>query len=109
MAGDQAQVMRALDAMRRRRLIYLHTFQSPEGQEVLKDLMNFCRGRPDQTVWDADPRKTDVLIGRNEVWKRIQQHVGLTASQLLVLYSGGTVKPEDLKPTTEPQEEPDNG
>jgi len=106
MTIDPEQVARTLDALRRRRQTYLRTFAHPEGQEVLKDLLKFCRG--DGSVWDPDPRKTDVLIGRNEVWRRIQHHLGMTANQLMVLYSGGTIRPEDLKPTDEPVEDPDD-
>lgn len=89
-----------LDYLRRRRQAY-GIFASPQGQVVLQDLMQFCRGLG--TVWDPDQRKTDVLIGRNEVWQRIQQHLGLTAEQLLVLYSGHTIDPAVLKPTKEPE------
>jgi hypothetical protein len=84
-------VQKTLNFLRRRKQNYQLAFMSPAGQEVLQDLIQFCRA--DRTCFDPDPRIHAALEGRREVWLRIQQHLGLTAEQLLVLYSGAKIQP----------------
>lgn len=73
-------------------------FGSPAGQEVLKDLVTFCRGA-ETFVVPGDRDRTYVLAGRLEVWLRIEQHMNLTPEELFKLYAG--------RPT--PREGQDNG
>lgn len=65
-----------------------------QNQAFLKDLANFCRA--DTTTYDPDPAVRDILLGRREVWLRIQQHLHLTSQQLVALYSGSDI-PETEK------------
>jgi hypothetical protein len=67
---------------------------TPWGKAVLADLANFCRASA--STWDDNPSKRDVLIGRREVWLRIQDHLRLTPEQLAEIFS---------VPTTPNQEE----
>jgi hypothetical protein len=87
----QDALQKTLNYLRRRKRDYQLAFMSPAGQEVLLDLAKFCRA--DRTTFNADPRIHAALEGRREVWLRIQQHLGLTPEQLLVLYSGATIQP----------------
>lgn len=79
-------VMRTLDFLRRRKRNYQLTFMDMSGQEVLMDLVQFCRA--DASCWHPDARVHAVLEGRREVWLRIQQHLNLTSEQLAALYGG---------------------
>ena len=54
---------------------------------VLADLADFCRAFESPAV-PGDHDRTMLLIGRNEVWHRIQQHLNLSPEQLLDLYTG---------------------
>lgn len=67
----------------KRRRAYLKTFRNPFGDEVLKDLARFCRA--DQTPFHPDQRKNDVMLGRHEVWMRIQRHLNLSDDELWAL------------------------
>lgn len=72
---------------------YQVTFgKSPAAQRVLEDLARFCRAN--ETVFHENPRLTDVLIGRNEVWKRVQDFLNLTSEDLYRLRTG---QPLDLQ------------
>lgn len=63
---------------------YLDVFGGPAGNEVLMDLVRFCRGtRP---CFDEDPRIHALLEGRREVLLRINEHMNLTPEQLHALY-----------------------
>jgi hypothetical protein len=53
-------------------------------QAVLKDLAIFCRANT--TTFHPDPRIHAALEGRREVWLRIQQHLNLTADELVQIY-----------------------
>lgn len=76
---------RALEYLRGRKTDYQHVFSSPAGERVLADLAVFCRAAETCGV-PGDHDRTFILIGRNEVWQRIQQHLGLTPVQLQRLY-----------------------
>ena len=59
---------------------------SPAAQRVLADLSEFCRAN--DTVFNSDQRFTDVLIGRNEVFRRIQNFLNLSSADLYQLRTG---------------------
>jgi hypothetical protein len=90
---------RTLDFFRLRKREYQHTFTSLAGQEVFRDLALFCRANETCTVLDKDGRVDDKLTfmmeGRREVYLRILIHMGLTPQQLMVLFTGGTLKAGD--------------
>lgn len=71
------------DFISRRRNAYCKTFMCPPGQEVLEDLARFCRAN--DSCFHTNQRANDVLIGRHEVWLRIQKHLRLTDEQLWAL------------------------
>lgn len=75
-----------LEALGMRSRSYYLVFRSPQGAEVLKDLAPFCRAQ--QPAWGATPEDTARLIGRNEVWCRIMQHLNLTPEELYAMYGG---------------------
>lgn len=57
---------------------------------MLADLAVYSRAAETCGV-AGDRDKTFSLIGRNEVWLRIQQHLALAPEQLLALYDARTV------------------
>jgi hypothetical protein len=59
--------------------------RSGEQKVVLADLAKFCRANA--STWDDDAAKRDVLIGRREVWLRIQEHLNLTPTEMAELYA----------------------
>lgn len=63
------------------------TFNGPQAEIVLRDLMRFCRGN--QTTFHTDERMSLILQGRQEVWLRIAQHTNLDQETLWALYGGG--------------------
>lgn len=82
------------DFLRRRKTDYQLTFTSPAGQGVLHDLAKFCRA--DENTFHENARLSDVLVGRREVWLRIQKHLNLTPDQLYEIYAGRQLNPADL-------------
>ncbi len=82
-------VDRTMKFLRGRKRAYQLTFQinQPANVEVLQDLAIFCRATETCGV-PGDHDRTWALIGRNEVWQRIQQNLNLTEDQLFALYSG---------------------
>jgi hypothetical protein len=66
---------------------YQMCFGSPAGQAVLIDFADFCRAAETCGV-PGDRDKTFTLIGRNEVWLRIQNHMNLTSEMLFKLATG---------------------
>ena len=87
-------VERTLQFLRDRKRSYQLTFQinQPANMEVLRDLAVFCRATETCGV-PGDHDRTWALIGRNEVWQRIQQNLNLTEEQLYAIYSGGNPQP----------------
>jgi hypothetical protein len=55
----------------------------------LADLAVFCRAAETCAV-PGDRDRTMMLIGRNEVWLRIAQHMHMTGEQLFALYDAQT-------------------
>lgn len=83
------KVRAALDYISTRKRAYNLTFQihQPANVEVLEDLAKFCRAN-ETCVVPGDRDMSLILEGRREVWLRINQHLHLSAEQLLQLYSG---------------------
>ena len=77
-----------------RALSYQRVFlkKGVDTDKVLSDLAKFCRANT--STYQADPRLSDVLIGRREVWLRIQHHLQLSDDQLWALY-GNNQLPEE--------------
>jgi hypothetical protein len=69
-----------------RQLAYLRALdpQTESGRMVLEDLAKFCRAN--DTTFMPDQRLSDVLVGRREVWLRIQEHLRLSEDQLWAIY-----------------------
>lgn len=85
---------RVTDLLRTRKRSYQLTFNSIHGQEVLKDLITFCRAN-ETCVVPGDRDRSLVLEGRREAWLRIQEHLNLSISDLATLYTGGNLKVEN--------------
>lgn len=81
---DWTLYQRTLDYLRLRGRAYRLTFTNAAGNEVLKDLAQFCRA--DKTCFHADPRLHAVAEGRREVWLRIQNHLRLEPDELYAIY-----------------------
>jgi hypothetical protein len=108
LTSDREKYERTVDFLRQRRAAYATAFAvdgeaetmseaydrvflgSTAGQMVLRDLARFCRAM--ETIYDPDPRKTDILIGRNEIWKRIQDHLNLTPAELYDIYGDRRIR-----------------
>lgn len=86
---------RLLDALRFKKRDYQLTYNSVHGQNVMRDLAKFCRANETCAV-PGDRDKTMMLEGRREVFLHINEYLHYTSQQLAVLYSGGSIKPEDL-------------
>ena len=79
----------AFEFVRQRQIAYKLAFSSPAGQNVLRDLIKFCRAKT--TCFDADARVHAALEGRREVWNRIADHMNLTTEEIYELASGYTL------------------
>lgn len=88
----QSIVRRTFDFLRTRKRSFCLTFRSGSGNAVLVDLAKFCRVGETPAVLGKDGKidvnLSCVMIGRQEVWLRIQQHLNLTPEQLMQLYQG---------------------
>ncbi|MEK7062442.1 MAG: hypothetical protein AAB946_00235 [Patescibacteria group bacterium] len=84
----------AKGVLARRALAYQRVFltKGKDTDDVLADLATFCRAS--ETTFHADPRLSDVLNGRREVFLRISHFLKLTEDQLWSLY-GNKSLPED--------------
>jgi hypothetical protein len=74
--------MKIMNLFTKRKQAYENVFnpESKSAQYVLADLQKFCRGRG--TKFMGDTEKTLVMVGRNEVWERIQSYLNIPESQL---------------------------
>ena len=82
MSPDQA-----LQIFTDRKRAYTLVFgESPASLAVLEDLTVFCRGR-ETCLIPGDHDRTYALLGRNEVWHRIRDHIELSPEQLLEKYT----------------------
>lgn len=79
-----------VEHLRKRQRDYKFALNAPGVQAMLADLAPFCRavrGLAPET--DAvDPIRMAILVGRQQVWERIQIHFNLTTEQLFALYTG---------------------
>lgn len=83
---DNDLLAKRRDYLRQRAQSYRAAFEGPGGKIVLADLARFCRAT--QSTFHPDQRMSDVLVGRNEVWLRIQEHLRLTDDELWELRKG---------------------
>lgn len=75
---------RAKQFLMGRQTAYRVVFDGPRAEEVLADLAKFCRAN--ETIFNTDAGVERVLVGRREVWLRIQHHLKLTPDELWKLY-----------------------
>lgn len=68
---------------------YQLTFSSPCGRRVFFDLGKFCRAQ--STPYHPDEKMTYILIGRQEVIRRIEEHMNLSPEQLARIYDAGAL------------------
>lgn len=84
-----------VDLLTNRKRAYQLAFGSPAGQAVLMDLAPFCRAAESCVVavkgLPIDRDRTMILLGRNEVWLKIQNHLNLKPEQLYAIYDGRPV------------------
>ncbi len=92
-------IRRTLDFLHRRKRAYQLCFGSPAGNEVLVDLVRFCRAT--KSTWGSTDRHHARYEGRREVFLRITEHMHLTTDQLFALYNGRNI--------LQPEKEDDNG
>ncbi len=81
-----------IDALRQRQTTYqAAAVAHPMVQEMLMDLAAYCKaGLSVAPEVDAEPLDKDrmlLLLGRQQVWLRISNHLNLQPSQLHALYS----------------------
>ncbi len=75
-----------------RKRAYQRTFSGElHARVVLEDLAQFCRAG--ETPFLDDERLTNVLIGRQEVWLRIQRHLHMSDDDLWRLLGGEKSSP----------------
>jgi hypothetical protein len=90
---DWTRYQRVVDFLRLRKRAYQFTFGQPHHNEALKDLAKFCR--IGTAPWHPDQRKTDILIGRQEVFFRIINHLKLEPDDLYKIYNApSTIQPK---------------
>lgn len=70
----------------RRQHAYRRTFDGPLAEEVLADLISFCRAH--ETTFHPDARVSALLEGRREVLLRILDHCNLTSEDLFEISTG---------------------
>lgn len=84
--ADDPQRDRHLQILSERKKAYQLTFASTAAaRAVVEDLQKFCRGTETCLV-PGDHDCTYALLGRNEVWHRIRDHLDLTPDQLAERY-----------------------
>lgn len=88
-------LQKVLGLLTSRKRAYQLCFGSAAGNEVLMDLVLFCRAAETCVIAEkgkpVDRERTLILEGRREVWLRIQQHMKLTEEQLYALYNGRNI------------------
>lgn len=77
--------------LRDRKTAYSLKFGAKDGatRMIMADLVRFCHWQ--EGAFHKDQRITDRLLGRQDVLRRINEHIGLTDRQLMVLYNGGPI------------------
>lgn len=69
-----------------RQMMYQSTFNSPAGQEVLKDMEGFCRAH--QSTFHENIQVSATLDGRREYYLRVRDHLELSSEELCEKYTG---------------------
>ena len=89
---ESTRLAKAWHYLTNRRRIVRDTIKlnTPGGQAFVSELARFCR--INEGVWDEDERRTHVLIGRQEVYHWIMQHLKLTPEQHFELANGKTIQ-----------------
>ena len=89
---EKTRLARAWHYLQRRRQTMRDTVKlsTPGGQAFMSELARFCR--INEGVWDNDERRTHVLIGRQEVYHHIMQHLKLSPEQHFELANGKTIQ-----------------
>ena len=69
----------------RRRGAYKRTFNLDDSDNriVMADLRKFCRATGDKYMGDYE--KTLIMIGRNQVWERMNSYVHISDSEIATL------------------------
>jgi hypothetical protein len=81
------------DWLRSRKQAYRRLFLGDEGKPsitgdiVLTDLARFCHAH--ESAFMKDERATLIMLGRQEVWLRIQHQLNMTDEQLWDFYARG--------------------
>ena len=89
---ESTRLAKAWHYLTNRRRIVRDTIKlnTPGGQAFVSELARFCR--INEGVWDNDERRTHVLIGRQEVYHWIMQHLKLSPEQHFELANGKTIQ-----------------
>lgn len=97
----KSQVDKTVLFLRQRKTAYQLMFGQPAGRVVMMDLLKYSHWL--KGPYGKDDRETYRLIGRQDVIRRIAEHMGLSVEQLFGLYNGLPT------PIIQAEEEPDNG
>ena len=79
------------DFLRFRKQSYKQVFNGDDGKpsiaggKVLEDLSKFCHAH--ESAFSPDDRATLIMLGRQEVWLRIQHQLNMTDEQLWDFYT----------------------
>jgi len=87
----QEQEIATYEFLRVRKRNYQLTFGPMHGQEVLRDLAEFCRAN-DSCFDDTTGKSLERLEGRREVFLRIQRQLQLNPDMLYALSTGRSFK-----------------
>ena len=94
--NERENVQAQADVLRQRKLNYQLAANSPAVQEMLRDLERFCAGSETPAALGPDGRvdveRTFILLGRHEVWMRIQRHFNLSVEDLFRLATGHSLR-----------------
>lgn len=86
-------IERVRDFLRSRKQAYRHVFNGDGGEpsfsssKVLADLARFCHAG--ESAFHKDERATLIMLGRQEVWLRIQHQLNMTDRQMMDFYAKG--------------------
>lgn len=87
------------ELLRQRKATYLQACAHPVIQEFLADLSKFAgMGQPpavSDKLGKIDVERTMIMIGRQEMFLRIQHHLNLSVPQLFALYTGKSFRVGD--------------
>lgn len=80
------------DFLRQRKQNYAMTARHPEIQAMLQDLAGFCHvlsaGDVTEKAETIDVNRTMIMLGRQQVFDRIQKHLNLSIGDLYRIYTG---------------------